>query len=48
MLTHQLFEYNKNNTYLDIGSTLNVMLGAGKNRGYLNGMETLDKVCVWG
>ena len=48
MLSHQLFEHNKNNTYIDIGSTLNVMLGAGKNRGYLNGMETLNKICVWG
>ena len=24
ILTHQLYEHNKNNTYIDIGSTLNV------------------------
>ena len=26
ILTHQLYEHNKNNTYIDIGSTLNVYL----------------------
>ncbi|HHZ95637.1 MAG TPA: hypothetical protein EYN67_08775 [Flavobacteriales bacterium] len=49
MLAHQLFEHNSNNTYLDIGSTLNVhLLGPqGKNRGYLRGESTSQKVCRW-
>jgi hypothetical protein len=50
ILTHQLFEHNSQNTYIDIGSTLNVMLlgEAGKNRSYLRGGASLNKVCVWG
>ena len=50
ILTHQLFEHNNQNTYIDIGSTLNVMLlgEAGKNRSYLRGGSSLNKVCVWG
>ena len=50
ILTHQLFEHNDNNTYIDIGSTLNpFLLGEiGKNRGYLRGASSLNKICVWG
>ncbi len=50
MMAHQLFEHNKTNTYLDIGSTLNIhLLGpAGKNRGYLRGGNSLNQVCHWG
>ena len=49
ILTHQLFEYNKENTYIDIGSTLNhFLLGDnGKNRGYLRGEKSLQKKCTW-
>ena len=49
ILTHQLFEHNDNNTYIDIGSTLNpFLLGEiGKNRGYLRGAPSLSQVCVW-
>ena len=49
ILTHQLFDYNKENTYIDIGSTLNhFLLGeAGKNRGYLRKESSINKVCVW-
>mgnify|MGYP003115687940 CR=1 FL=1 len=49
ILTHQLFDYNKNNTYIDIGSTLNhFLLGeAGKNRGYLRKESSINKVCIW-
>ena len=51
ILTHQLWEWNKNNTYLDIGSTLNPLLLGDegvKTRGYLRGENSLNKVCVWG
>lgn len=50
ILAHQLFKHNSNNTYIDIGSTLNVMLlgDKGKNRGYLRGESSLKKMCVWG
>ena len=50
ILTHQLFEHNQNNTYIDIGSTLNpFLLGEqGKNRGYLRKEGSINKVCVWG
>ena len=50
MLAHQLSEHNKENTYMDIGSTLNIhLLGpSGKNRGYLRGESSLNKVCRWG
>jgi len=49
ILTHQLFDHNKDNTYIDIGSTLNhFLLGdAGKNRGYLRKESSINKVCVW-
>ena len=50
ILAHKLFEHNDLNTYIDIGSTLNVMLlgNAGKNRGYLRGGPSLNKICSWG
>lgn len=49
ILTHQLFEHNDQNTYIDIGSTLNVFLlgDSGKNRGYLRGERSLQKMCSW-
>ena len=46
MLAHRLWYSNKDNTYLDIGSTLNPWL-VGKNRGYLKGGKTLYKTCIW-
>tara|TARA_R110002020_G_scaffold14313_6_gene50862 strand:- start:36041 stop:36784 length:744 start_codon:yes stop_codon:yes gene_type:complete len=50
LLAHQLFDFDEKNTYLDIGSTLNVYLlgAAGKNRGYLRGDPSLNKICIWG
>ena len=49
ILTHQLWDNNKRNTYLDIGSTLNPFLETeGFKRGYLHGSDDLNKVCVWG
>ena len=49
ILTHQLFEHCQDNTYIDIGSTLNpLLLGeAGLNRGYLRGSESVTKFCTW-
>jgi len=50
MLAHQLWETNKNNTYLDIGSTLNPWLKSeGFTRDYYTGASYYkDRVCVWG
>ena len=50
ILAHQLFSHARNNTYIDIGSTLNhCLLGAeGKNRGYLRGESSINKKCIWG
>jgi hypothetical protein len=43
-MIHQLFDFNKNNTYIDIGTTLNPQLKMKARRGYHNGNH---KVCVW-
>jgi hypothetical protein len=50
MLAHQLWEDNKHNTYLDIGSTLNPWLQSeGFKRDYYNnGSIYKNRVCVWG
>ncbi len=49
MLAHQLWEANKNNTYLDIGSTLNPWLKAeGHKRDYYMGKALGQRVCNWG
>lgn len=47
MLAAKMWKYNKNNTYLDIGSTLNTQLIGLMNRGYLRGADTLNKTCIW-
>jgi hypothetical protein len=44
ILAHQLHKVNKNNTYLDIGSTINPWI-VGNNRGYLNNNQ--NKICIW-
>jgi hypothetical protein len=49
MLAHQLWETNKNNTYLDIGSTLNPWLQAeGHKRDYYIGKDLSRQICTWG
>ena len=51
ILTHQLHEYNQENFYIDIGSTLNPFLlgeAGKKSRGYLRNESSIKKVCVWG
>lgn len=47
LLTYYLFADNQNNTYLDIGSTLDPFIGLGGTRGYHVGAPTLNKVCTW-
>ena len=46
MLAAKFWEKNKENTYLDIGSTLNPYL-TETNRGYLRGGNTTLKTCIW-
>jgi hypothetical protein len=50
ILAHRLWVENKNNVYLDIGSTLNPWLKSeGFNRGYFSaGGPNYNKICVWG
>ena len=47
ILTYELWKYSKNNTYIDIGSTLDKHLGLTVTRGYLKGADTLNKTCIW-
>jgi len=47
ILTYELWNYSKENTYIDIGSTLDKILGLIITRMYLQGADTLNKVCVW-
>lgn len=50
MLSHQLWESNKKNTYLDIGSTLNPWLQSeGFKRDYYHNLNSAysNRVCVW-
>ena len=46
MLAAKFWKKNKNNTYLDIGSTLNPYL-TENNRGYLSSKDTSLKTCIW-
>lgn len=46
-LCYELFKDCPENTYIDIGSTLDVILGLGATRRYLRGADTLQKECVW-
>jgi hypothetical protein len=50
MLAHQLWDDNKSNTYLDIGSTLNpLMLNGLYYRDYFNKNSVYaNRECVWG
>lgn len=50
MLSHQLWESNKNNTYLDIGSTLNPWIQSeGFKRDYYHNTNSQysNRTCVW-
>jgi hypothetical protein len=49
MLSHQLWEHNKNNTYIDVGSTLNLWTNAKSfPRYYLFGGGYGELICNWG
>lgn len=47
ILVYKMWKYNKNNIYIDIGSTLNPYLIGSKNRGYLKGNNSIKKICKW-
>ena len=48
ILVYELWFYmNKDNIYLDIGSTLDTHMGMKPTRGYLTGAPTLKKKCIW-
>ena len=48
ILAHRLHLVNPNNTYLDIGSTLNGYLLENPNRHYITCSDLMDKkVCIW-
>lgn len=47
MMIHELYSKHNNNTYMDIGTTLNWFLGMKGSRDYLNGGPTLRQTCIW-
>jgi len=49
ILAHQLWEHNKNNTYIDVGSTLNLWTNAKSfQRYYILGGHYSELICNWG
>jgi len=44
-MIYDLYKCHPNNTYIDIGTTLNPYLGLASTRAYLNGKDT--KICTW-
>jgi len=50
ILCSEIWKVNKNNTYLDVGSTLDPWTNANKLIGkyYTNGSPDRQRVCVWG
>jgi len=47
MMIHQLYSKFSNNTYMDIGTTLNWFLEMKGSRDYLRGGPTLHQTCIW-
>tara|TARA_R110000868_G_scaffold13711_2_gene63561 strand:- start:9320 stop:10087 length:768 start_codon:yes stop_codon:yes gene_type:complete len=47
LIIHRLFSKYPNNTYLNIGTTLNPFLKMRGSRDYLIGGSTLRKTCIW-
>ena len=45
ILIHKLFLFNKENTYIDIGTMFNLYFGIDTNRGYLHGKNR--RICIW-
>ena len=48
ILCYQLNILNDKNTYIDIGSVFDDIMGLGKTRKYLKKHTTINKTCVWG
>ena len=44
---YECHKNSKDNTYIDIGSTLDIILGLGATRRYLKGKGTINKTCIW-
>ena len=44
-IIYELFKKHQENTYIDIGTTLNIELGMKGIRGYLTGQN--KKICIW-
>ncbi len=47
ILVYQLSKQFPNNTYIDIGSVFDHVMGLGKTRKYLRNGRTLRQTCVW-
>lgn len=47
VLCYKLYEKYGNNTYIDVGSTLDPMQGLGVTRNYLANGRLINKVCIW-
>jgi len=47
ILVYQLNKQFPNNTYLDVGSVFDSVMGLGKTRKYLKNGRTLRQTCVW-
>lgn len=47
LIGHQLFQFEPNNSYLDIGSSLDITFGLNPARDYQTGTAYLDRTCVW-
>jgi hypothetical protein len=45
IMIYELYRWHPQNTYIDIGTTLNIELGLPGTRGYLTGKN--QKVCIW-
>ena len=45
VLIHKLFMVEKENTYIDAGTMLNLYFGRDTNRAYLLGID--NKICIW-
>lgn len=47
ILVYQLSERFPNNTYIDVGSVFDEVMGLGKTRKYLRNGRTLRQTCLW-
>lgn len=47
ILCYKLYSRHNNNTFIDLGSVLDVHQGLGSTRGYLSGSPRLNQTCIW-